>query len=113
MPIPQHYSDERKRPKTLEQRAAISASVRKAFAEGRGRKDFNPEVVAKRRRPGTLLVTQQLCERIIAYWCMQGYSTISAKPRAVKLESNSKYKGNTIVWEIETNIGPDGYPPRM
>jgi hypothetical protein len=111
---PLRYSDERKRPKTPEQRAIISAGVRRALAEGRGRRgDADPEIVAKRKRNHSLVKVQQQCERIIEYWATRGYHAIIAKPREVQMGPNTKLNGGNIIWEIETNIGPDGYPPKV
>jgi hypothetical protein len=107
--------DLRRRPKTEQARAVMSAGVRRALAEGRGHQGPESERVLRRRHPASFIKVQELCDRIVDYWRSRGYHGIAAAPRIAILDDQdsrySKYRSKDI-WEIETNIGADGYPPR-
>ena len=54
---------------------------------------------------------EQLASRIRAYWIGRGYLGIVAEPVAVVDRFGSRNRH--WIWGVRTNIGPDGFPPRI
>jgi hypothetical protein len=54
---------------------------------------------------------EELASRIREYWIGRGYLGILAEP--VVLVDRFGSRNRHWVWGVRTNIGPDGYPPRL
>jgi hypothetical protein len=54
---------------------------------------------------------EQLAFRIREYWIGRGYLGIVAEP--VVLVDRFGSRNRHWIWGVRTNIGPDGYPPRL
>jgi hypothetical protein len=53
----------------------------------------------------------ELASRIRDYWISRGYLGIIAEPVVVVDRFSSRNRH--WIWGVRTNIGPDGFPPRM
>lgn len=54
---------------------------------------------------------EQLAVRIREYWISRGYFGIVAEP--VVLVDRFGSRNRHWIWGVRTNIGPDGFPPRL
>jgi hypothetical protein len=54
---------------------------------------------------------EQLASRIREYWIGRGYLGIVAEP--VVLVDRFGSRNRHWIWGVRTNIGPDGFPPRL
>ena len=54
---------------------------------------------------------EQLASRIREYWIGRGYLGIVAEPVVVVDRFHSRNRH--WIWSVRTNIGPDGFPPRL
>ena len=54
---------------------------------------------------------EQLASRIQQYWIGRGYLGIVAEP--VVLVDRFGSRNRHRIWGVRTNIGPDGFPPRI
>jgi hypothetical protein len=54
---------------------------------------------------------QRLASRIRDYWVGCGYLGIVAEP--VVLVHAVGSRNRRLIWSVRTNIGPDGFPPRL
>jgi hypothetical protein len=52
-----------------------------------------------------------LASRIREYWISSGYLGIVAEP--VVLVDRFRSRNRHWIWGVRTNIGPDGFPPRL
>ena len=54
---------------------------------------------------------EQLASRIREYWIGRGYLGILAEP--VVVVDRFRSRNRHWIWSVRTNIGPDGFPPRL
>jgi hypothetical protein len=79
--------------------------------EGRSFEATNGEHDGEGRRMINERNAEQLAYRIREYWIGRGYLGIVAHPARV-IDSFASRRRHWI-WGVRTNIGPDGFPPRM
>jgi hypothetical protein len=54
---------------------------------------------------------ERLASRIREHWIGRGYLGIVAEP--VVLVDRFGTRSRRLIWSVRTNIGPDGFPPRL
>ena len=53
---------------------------------------------------------EQIAARIKEYWRARGYAGIAAS--ISRRNTGSRTADQRYVWEVRSNIGPNGYPPQ-